>query len=260
MKTTPITPPRRNRRTATIAIFVVGFLFVGLAAVAVGSEIYLRKRVSDCMAQSMTYSIGSPVEIEMSRKPMVWQLIDGKTPYITISTVEDRVGDAEGMSMDLRLNDVESLSDGPVANTVQSSSAEVRWTAQGILATLQQQGVLAVVSSVVPNEQDQTLNVQIVGAILGVTIKPSVANGALDLEVVEANILGFRIPREIPQMIIGTIGSQLAEFPLDMQAKDVAVTNDGIVLQLEGGYTEIERVDPADADIPSELEEACTLV
>ncbi|MBD8505954.1 DUF2993 domain-containing protein [Hoyosella sp. G463] len=260
MNTATNSPRPRRRRARGTALIVVIVLFVGVAAVAVGSEIYLRNKVSRCMAGSMALSIGSDVDVELSRKPMLWQMLDGKTPYMEVTTTEGRVGDAEGMSMNLRLEDVESLDEGEIANTVQSSSADIAWSAQGILATLQKQGILAVVTSVNPDQQNQALDIQVVGAVLGVTVQPRVVDEAINLEVTKANIFGIDIPSELPQAIISTIGAELSDFPLGMTPRELTVTEEGIDLRLEGGYAEIERADASDTEVPAELEEACSLL
>ncbi|MBB3037503.1 DUF2993 domain-containing protein [Hoyosella altamirensis] len=244
-------PPKRKRRGSRIALIVVVVLVVGIAAVGVGSELYLRNRVSDCMAQSMSQSIGSDVEVTMSRKPMLMQMVDGKTPWVEVSTTGNRLGDADGMHMDLRLNGVQTFNDGEIATTVESSAADIRWTSQGILATLQQQGILAVVTAVEPRPADQTLEVQVVGALLSVTVAPTIQNEAISLEVTDANLLGINIPRELPQAIIQTIGEGLADFPLGMKPTDMTVTGDGIEVRLEGDRAELERAE--DEEVVCEL-------
>lgn len=234
-------------------MIVVVVLVVGIAAIGVGSEFYLRNRVSDCMAQSLSQSIGSDVEVSMSRKPMLMQMIDGKTPWVEVTSTGNRLGDAEGMHMDLRLNGVQTFEEGDIATSIDRSSADITWTSQGILSTLQQQGVLAVVTSVEPRPADQTLAIQIVGAILGVTVAPTIQNEAINLEVTEANLLGIGIPRELPQAIVETLGTELAEFPLNMKPQTLTVTNEGIALRLEGGYAEMERVEPTGDEVVCEL-------
>ncbi|MCW4353333.1 DUF2993 domain-containing protein [Hoyosella sp. YIM 151337] len=246
-------PAKGKRRGRSIALIVVAVLFVGIAAVGIGSEFYLRNRVSDCMAQSLSQSVGSDVAVSMSRKPMLMQMVDGKTPWVEVTSMGDRLGDADGMHMDLRLEGVHSFDDGEIATTVERSTADITWSAPGILATLQRQGVLAVVTAVEPRPADQTLGIQIVGAILSVTVAPSVQNEAINLEVTDANLLGIGIPRELPQAIIQTIGDGLSEFPLDMKPTNLTVTGEGIELRLEGGYTEMERAEMTGEEVTCSL-------
>lgn len=233
--------PRKRRGRAKIALVVVLALVAVLVAVGVGSEFYLRHRVSDCLARSVEQSVGSDVDVTISSKPMLLQMLDGTTPYVEVTSAEPRFGGAEGMELTLRLNDVRSSGGQATAG---SSAATVTWTAEGIARTFQNSGV-PMVSEVKADPANQTLGIALLGQLANITAKPQISGDTIEVEVMTASLLGglIGIPTELPQQIVDTLTKGLSTFPLDLKPTSLTVTDTGITVELAGGPTSLSAAD-----------------
>lgn len=214
-------------------------LLAGLVAVGIGSEFYLRNRVSNCLAQSVEQSVGSDVDVTISSRPMLLQWMDGKTPYVEVTSAEPRFGGAEGMDLQLRLNDVQSSTDSAAGTTISGSTATVNWSAEGIAQTLRSQGIGMIVSGVTANPDDQTLEIAILGSLAGITAKPMVVGDTIKIEVTEATLFGMGIPTELPQQIVDILTKGLTQYPLELKPEALTVTDTGIEVNLVGGPTSL---------------------
>ncbi|MCH5643982.1 hypothetical protein [Gordonia sp. ABSL49_1] len=74
-------PGRKKRSVTQIVIASVVAVVLVLVIAGVGSELYLRNRLTNCVSDSISKSSGFPVEVSLSKKPIVLQWISGKAPW-----------------------------------------------------------------------------------------------------------------------------------------------------------------------------------
>ncbi|AOW93235.1 hypothetical protein BFN03_12850 [Rhodococcus sp. WMMA185] len=225
----------RSNRVLIISLTVI----VTLVAVLVAGELYVRHNVKTCMADQFESQLGSQVDVGLSWKPVLLQSIDKNTPYITIDSDDTRFGPAEGMQVHARINDIRIEDNADSSGTIGSSEASVNWSTEGILTTLQQQTFGSLISGVTADSNAGTLKFDVGPAgLAGLTVKPTVSNGTVDVETVGAEILGFGLPTDLVDGIVQTLTSSLQTYPLGMQPTSLQVTDDAINITLDGGpYT-----------------------
>ena len=81
-------------------------LAVLLVVVGVGAaaEIYARHRVTSCLATAAATAVGGPVDIGLSRRPLLLSLVDRKVPYLTADSDNATFGTPGGPQLtDLRV-------------------------------------------------------------------------------------------------------------------------------------------------------------
>ncbi|MDV2474537.1 LmeA family phospholipid-binding protein [Rhodococcus zopfii] len=232
-----MTNPKRST-LATVAAVVV----VALVAVLVGAEVYVRNRATTCLAQSLESELGTGVDVDLSWKPVLLQLIDKKVPSVTLDSDDDAFGPAEEMTVHAVAKDVDLNATADSTGTIGSSRAEVVWPASGILATVQGQGLGSLVTAVTPDADAGTLRFTVGGGGLAeFTVRPVVQAGVVAVETVDASVLGFGLPTALVDSVVQILATGLQQYPLGMQATAVAVDDNGVNLTLEGGSFTMPR-------------------
>ncbi|MDJ0396005.1 DUF2993 domain-containing protein [Rhodococcus sp. G-MC3] len=213
-----------------IAVLVV----LVLVAALLGGELFLRQQIKSCLAGQLETEIGSQVEVGLGWKPILISLVDKKVSSVTIDSDDARFGPAEGMTVHAEANDVNLEQTSDSNGTIGSSNADISWSTDGIASTLQSQGIGALVSGVTADQSAGTLSFAI-GGLAQLTVKPTVAGSRVDVQTVDASILGLGIPTDLVDSIVGVLSDSLQQYPLDMTPTSLTVTDAGIALNLQGG-------------------------
>ncbi len=233
--------PRRRSRLPLVAAVVV----IALVAALIGGEVYARNRVSQCLATQFQNDLGSKVDVDLGLQPVLLSLVTRSFSSVDIASDDSRFGPAQDMQVRATVNDVDLETSDTSGGTIGSSTAEVTWSTDGILATLQQQGVGAVVSGVTADPGAGTLRFDIVGGLAALTVEPAVSGDTIDVRTTDASILGIGIPTDLADSVVGILSESLTTFPLGMTPQTLTVTDTGIELSLSGGEY---RIPPAQAD------------
>ena len=232
--TSSSTRQRKSRLPLIALIVVVAFL-----AALIGGEFYARGRVESCLTDQFESELGSQIDVSLGLFPVLVQLAQKEFNSVEITSDDTKFGPAQDMKVsaeinDVNLNEVSDTSSG----TIGSSSANVDWSTSGIQATLASQGIGGLVSGVSSNAADGTLNFAIVGGLAQLTVKPVVAGDKIEVQTVDANILGFGIPTDLADSVVSVLTDSLQAYPLGMTPTSIEVTDTGLNLSLAGGqYT-----------------------
>ena len=235
-----------------IAVLVV----LVLVAALLGGELYLRQQIKSCLAGQLETEIGSQVEVGLGWKPILISLVDKQVSSVTLDSDDARFGPAQGMTVHAEANDVNLAQTADSNGTIGSSSADISWSTDGIASTLQSQGIGALVSGVTADQSAGTLSFA-VGGLAQLTVKPTVADGRVDVATVDASILGLGIPTDLVDSIVGVLSDSLQQYPLDMTPTALTVTDAGIDLTLQGGQYAIPSAQPGQT---TETPEGCGLL
>lgn len=228
------TAPRRRSRVPLIAISVVVVLIVAL----VGGELYARNRVENCLTTQFESELGSQIDVGLGLQPVLFSLATKKFSSVDISSDDTKFGPAQDMQVQATIDDVDLTGSDTSSGQIGSSSADVTWSTEGILATLQAQGVGGIVSGVTSDPGAGTLNFGIVGGLAQLTVKPVVQGDAIVVETVDASILGIGIPTDLADSVVKILTDSLQAYPLGMTPDALEVTDTGIHMTLSGGqYT-----------------------
>jgi hypothetical protein len=243
------TRPKRNL-VLVIALVVI----VALVALLIGAELYVRHNVKQCMSSQFQSELGSQVDVGLSAKPVLLQAVDKKVPYITIASDDSSFGPAQDMHVKARVNDVDLTATDHSSGSIGSSTADIDWSTDGILATIQAQPFGNLVSGVSSDPAAGTLKFQVLG-LAELTVKPTANAGTVNVETVGAQVLGLGLPTDLVSGVVDVLTSSLQSYPLGMTAQSLKVTDSGIQMSLAGGAYTMPKADP-NAPVPS----SCSLL
>jgi hypothetical protein len=119
--------------------------------------------------------------------PFLWQHITGHYTNISVTTAGNRVESANGMTADVILKDVRLQDSANSKGTIGSLNAKLSWMSAGIKDTMAANlpGVGSLVTGVSTDPAAGTVVLE--AGSNSVTAKPVVANGDLNLEVLDVN-------------------------------------------------------------------------
>ncbi len=241
--------PRRGllRDPLSVALILV---IIGALALAglLGGEFYARHRANAIVADAVGCVVQDSAKASFGVRPFLLQHFSHNYRDMRVETAGNRIREAKGMKLRLRLDDVRMHHTADSAGTLGSLDADVTWTADGIKETVA--GMLpfigGLVSGVTPDPAAGTLEVQ--GPLGTVTIRPAVADGGLALGVTKVTGLGFSLPRETVQPALDAFTGQLTRnLPMGIHAESVEVTDSGVAA----------RFVTRDATIPNAQQDPC---
>ena len=219
----------RNR-----AVLISSLIVAALVAALIAGEFYARHTAKKCMSEQFRNDLGTNVDIGFSAKPMLLQLIDSKVPYVTVDSDDTAFGPAQQMKVHARANDVDIEQTSQSSGTIGSSSAAISWPTEGIDATLQKE-IGGLVNGVTSDAAEGTLNFSVLSGLATVKVKPQIVGDKVEVETMEAKVIGLGIPADLVDGIVNTISSSLQQYPLGMTPKTLEITDNGLEMHLEGG-------------------------
>lgn len=94
-------------------------------------------------------------------------------------------------------------------------------------------------SNVSSSAAEGKLTTEVLGGLAQVQVQPQVINGAVQVDVESAHVLGIGLPTDLVQGIADLLSESLQMYPFEMKPTGLQVTDDGIHVQLAGGRTEL---------------------
>jgi len=223
--------PRRGR--AGRIVLIVGLVIVlAIAGTAAGLETWARKHYSNCIATQLHKSLGSRVSVHFGWKPLLITNFDHKVGSLTVDSDDAQFGPAAGMKVHATLNDIALQGSNA---TVGSSSADAMWSDDGIGQTLS-----GLVSGVQSNPGAGTLDVKVLGGLADLQLRPHIVGNQIQVDTVNADVLGFGIPTDLVDGIVKTMSASLQSYPLDMHPTQLTITDSGIDVRLSGGAVTLQ--------------------
>lgn len=238
------TAPRRRSRVPLIA----GILVIVLVAGLVVAEFYARNRVENCLQAQFESELGSQIDVGLGLQPVLLSLATNNFSSVDIESADTSFGPAQDLQVQATINDVDLDATETSGGTIGSSSADLTWSTEGILATLQSQGIGGVVSTVTSDPAAGTLNFDIVGGLAQLSVQPLVQGDTVAVETVNASILGLGLPTDLVDSVVSILTDSLQAYPLGMTPQSLEVTDTGIEMSLAGGEYVIPAAQPGQAD------------
>lgn len=200
-------PSKKRPRGRTIGLIAAAVVLV-LVIVGVGSELYVRHKVTNCLQTSFENLTGANTDVSVSRSPMLFSIMGGEVPWVQVDTTDG--GDttmrlharAEGISTDG--GTVKSLGGNgylPYARikSLSSSTGSGQPPIEGITAD-KSAGTIKIAT---------TVNFTIIPVPVTVTLKPVLKDGAVTFEVKDATALMFGIGTDFAQPIVDQVTSSM---------------------------------------------------
>lgn len=210
---------------ALVFIIVTALALAGL----LGFELYVRKAANSAVSQAVECVIEDQAEVSFGVRPLLLQYLDGSYRDIAVHTAGNQIRLAQGMKLDLRLDDIRINKTDRSVGTLGALDATISWSNDGIQETVQDALPFlgGLVTGVRTNPDDGTIDIK--GALGTVTAKPQVIDDELQLEVVKLTGLGFTLPRESVQPALDTFTKTLTKnLPMGIHADRVQVTDNGV--------------------------------
>jgi hypothetical protein len=228
-----------NRTTIVlIAVIVVAVVAGGLA----GGELYARNRADSILSEVTECVVQDGATISFGvNPPFLWQHITGHYTNISVSTAGDRVQSANGMTADVTLEDVRLQETADSKGTIGSLNATLTWKSAGIKDTVAANlpGVGSLITGVSTDPAAGTIVLE--AGDNSVTAKPVVADGDLDLQVLDVK---GPLPKDAVQTALNELTKKLNDnYPLGIHADSVEVTDAGVVGKFSSQNASIPKAD-----------------
>ncbi|GAB2542989.1 LmeA family phospholipid-binding protein [Nocardia heshunensis] len=222
--------PRNRKKTLIIVGLVVALLVAGGLA---GGEAYARNRAEKCISNQFQASMGSKIDVSFGWKPLLLTAFDHKVSRVNVDSDDVKFGPAQGMVVHSVFDDVEYSSDGKEL-TIGSSNADVTWSTDGITKTLG-----GLVSATAADANSGTLSFSVLGGLAQLQVKPKIVGDKIEVDTVQASLLGFGLPTDLVSGIVQALTESLQTYPMGLQPTKVEVTNAGLHITLQGGHTQV---------------------
>jgi len=173
--------------------------------------------------------------------PFLWQHITGHYTNISVTTAGNRVQSANGMTADVILKDVRLQDSANSKGTIGSLNATLSWMSAGIKDTMAANlpGVGSLVTGVSTDPAAGTVVLE--AGSYSLTAKPVVADGDLNLEVLDVN---GPLPKDAVQTALNALTKKLNDnYPLGIHADSVKVTDTGVVGNFSSQNASIPKED-----------------
>ena len=243
----PETGRRWSRDPLSMALVLVIVAALAMAGLLAG-ELYARHRADTIVAKAVSCIVQDNARASFGVRPFLIQHFTHSYRDMVVETAGNRIREAQGMTLRLRLDDIRLNQTAESAGTLGSLDADVTWSTDGIQKTVG--GIIpflgGLVSGVSTDPSAGTLELQ--GPLGTVTVAPGVADGGLSLQVLGVTGLGFTLPRETVQPALDAFTKALtANLPMGIHADKVEVTDSGVAA----------RFVTRDATIPNGEQDPC---
>ncbi|MGW0038320.1 hypothetical protein [Gordonia sp. NPDC003376] len=267
------TAPSGGGKGKFIALGAVGVVLLVVIAL-VGSELFFRSRVTNCLEDQLGEITGQPVSVSLSKKPVLLQVISKNLPYVQIDT--DDSGGSSAIRLHVRADGVSQSGDAVTIDSVQGTgfvsfqrvvdlskngqfglggqgSGQTGGTTggtggtggQNFLATTQ-------ITSLVGNPADGTIKVDAAAQLgfipipVSLTVKPVLEQGKVKFTAVEASAFIFGIPADYAQQFVDGFGDTLfGDLTDDITVQDLKVTEQGVDFSVTGSNLDLSQMQTA---------------
>ncbi|MFI1439191.1 DUF2993 domain-containing protein [Streptomyces fructofermentans] len=222
---------RGKAGSAAVAV-LAGLLFLGTAA-----ELVARGLLNGRLAAAAERTLGEGSRVRIEGGPAVLDLFDRHLDALTFSSEHAALGPLTDVSVKARLDDVRLT--GSPNGTVARTRVDVRVPAESLRTLLAASSERLPVSAVRLDGEAGTLTLSLGQRGLGeVTLRPRLKDGRVTMTLEHAEVLGGPAPARLVEQVekgLSERSRSAADYPLDMRATSVEVTDSGLDVKLSGG-------------------------
>jgi hypothetical protein len=250
-----------------------------VAAALIGAELYVRKSANDKIKAATTCETqdsADTVSVSFNNSPpLLWQYLSDNYRKITVNTHGTHIRSAQGMTVDVVVDDVRLDGDSTKKGTIGAINAGFTWTTDGILQSVRD-GIKdaipdwlanfvstdSLVTGVKTDPSAGTITVQGISDSQ-IVVKPEIIeqptaefpNGGIRLTIQPNGFKipgGYDFPRETLQSTLDEKTSKITENKLGIKpVPPVEITNDAVKLRFSAQNANIplESTDPCFADL-----------
>ncbi|MGO3326779.1 LmeA family phospholipid-binding protein [Gordonia sp. (in: high G+C Gram-positive bacteria)] len=194
----------KKRRRRTYSLVAVALVLVLIIA-GVGTELYMRNKVTGCIENAFGDLTGASTEVSVSRKPMLLSVFGSDVPWVQVDTSD---GDAADMRLHARAEGIST--DGGTVKHLEGNGILPYNRITELSNQSESQGS-AKITGITADENAGTIKVAtevpiaIISVPATVTLKPKLADGAVSFEVTDATALMFGLPPDFAQPIVDQV-------------------------------------------------------
>ncbi|MGB3709651.1 LmeA family phospholipid-binding protein [Gordonia sp. (in: high G+C Gram-positive bacteria)] len=230
VRTSPSKKRPRGRTIGLVALAVV----LALIIAGVGTELYMRHKVTNCLQTSFENLTGASTDVSVSRSPIVFSVVSGEVPWVQVDTTD---GSSSTMRLHARAEGIST--DG---GTVKALGGNGYLPYERITALSSDTGggqspiqKISADKSAGTLKIETTVNFTIIPVPVTVTLKPVLKDGAVTFEVKEATALIFGIGTDFAQPIVDQVtASMFGPLFKQIQVTKLDVGTDGIDFAFQG--------------------------
>lgn len=235
------------RDPLALVLIIVTVIALALAGL-IGAELIARRIADNKVAKATECVVHDKAKVSFGvTPPFLWQHFTGNYTNISIHTAGNQVKDAQQMTADLNIFDVDLHGTGDSKGTIGALDATLTWPSAGIKETVQSMVPILgnLVSDLKTNANDGTVELKGAFGLASVVVKPEVVDGGLSLQVQKLTGLGaLTLPRETIQPELDRFAKELTKrYPLGVQADSVQVTDSGVVARFSTRNAAIPKSD-----------------
>lgn len=234
-------PPKKKKRGLTLAI-IAAIVVVVLIAGLIGVELYARNEGNNRVATAAACLVEDSATASFGTfPPFLWQHLNKDYSSLSIETAGNNIRQAQGMKAEVEIEDLKLTEGGDSRGTIGSLNATITWTGDGISRTIEE--FIPIIGSVVSEVQlspsDGT--VEVGSSLAGFIVKPEIKDGGIAFTLERLTGLGFALPEDEIQPALDGFTDDLNEnYPLDIKADSIEVTDEGIVAKFSTQNATIE--------------------
>ena len=247
----PSKVPQQRFLRDPVSIALVTVIVLTLSAAALlASELYARHRAGSVLAKVVECEVKDQTSVSFGVRPVLLELMTGKFSDISIETGGNRIREAIGMKMELQISDLRLHSNDQ--GTLGSADAQFTWSNEGIKQTLQDAIPIfgGLVTGVTTKPSDGAFELQ--GRLGSITTRPRIANGGLELQVLNVTGFGLTLPPNTVQPALDALTAAVTEsLPMGIHPDKVQVNDRGMTLKFSARDANISlrQTDPCFADL-----------
>ncbi|MEU9730301.1 DUF2993 domain-containing protein [Streptomyces sp. NPDC048002] len=230
---------RNPRRTRLVTLGVVGAVLV----TGIGVEAVARHRAADRFADRMEERLHTALDVDFGPTPVVLQLARGSFPQVEVSGEDASFRRFSGLDLHAELADVVRTDDGlSVADT--HVSAELAEAALADAVTTVTGGGVNIAGVSTDQETGELVVHAGPAGRISIGFRPVLDPEGQGVRFERTGVrLGERaVPDVLADQFLGDTPQEvdLSGLPLDLEPEAVAVTAEGLRLELAGGSTTVE--------------------
>lgn len=229
------TKPSPKRKWRTAALITAAVVLLGVIA-GVGTELYIRHKVTSCLETSFTNLTGTSTSVSIPRGLMLAAWFRGDVAWVQVDTNDS--ANSTAMRLHARANEVSR--DGRSVQSL-NGTAFVPYSRVQELADEGASNGEATIEKITGNAAegtvsvDSTYRVVFVSVPATVVMKPTATGGKVDFAVQKANTFGIGLPNDFAQNIVDQVtDSMFGPLFQQIQVDSLKVTDQGIDFAFSG--------------------------
>ncbi|MEH0147496.1 DUF2993 domain-containing protein [Corynebacterium sp. Q4381] len=232
-----------------VIVGILAALLVLLIVAEIGVRMFLTNQITKGVEQQsagQAVAAGQP-EVSFGSQPVTLGLLTGSLPHLTVTTPSTLTVSGDTISGEpgatIKMDKVNIVDGEPVA---QAFTLTTELPNDFLRATLNQSlheqlgdnrwlDSLITVSEVTTDPANGTFTVLFTSGVAGIELRPAQTGGGVSFEAESTQLFGFNLPSEVAGVINNSLEEGMASFGnSQMHLSDVAVTPDGLQMQLSG--------------------------